>query len=520
MARNRRQTLGIEVDGGQVRIVEMQRGPHHPIITGAALADLPAGTMAGGAVMRPDVLAEEILKALGEMGATTKNAVLGLSASVISLRAMDVPDVPDAELQAVVEGEVQHFQILREEGGVFDYWKLKPPAGKDDPDRQVLLMAVEESILGGYREALDRAGVTMDAIESQHIGMYRAAEKFIAAETAACVVTIGEGRSEIGMVISDELALYRRIEIGSHDMIADEYTGELRDAVISTLSTELKRSIDYFHREYPNAPIVEKIIMVIRDPMLSKLPELLIPVLRTDIDIVTPPDSAAATPELSRILDMPDGCRYLGAIGLAMEGIDAGSTNAPLFDFAASGGRSHELRFARRNFFLAGAAALLVLAVGGAVAGFISSRNNQLDAQISSKRAEINSLQAKYRPQAEARQTQLEILNDLATQGVPFQPIMDAISAALDPSVGLEKVTVDTGGMIHFTAEATNELAMINTVERLRSFSTFAETVVDKYGKLAENEPNNPAIRFDLTTRYVINQPPLVKPQPTTGGQQ
>ena len=130
MARNRRQTLGIEVDGGQVRIVEMQRGPHHPIITGAALADLPAGTMAGGAVMRPDVLAEEILKALEEMGATTKNAVLGLSASVISLRAMDVPDVPDAELQAVVEGEVQHFQILREEGGVFDYWRLKPPAGK------------------------------------------------------------------------------------------------------------------------------------------------------------------------------------------------------------------------------------------------------------------------------------------------------------------------------------------------------------------------------------------------------
>jgi Tfp pilus assembly PilM family ATPase len=523
MARNRRQVLGIEVDGGQVRIVEMQRGPHHPIITGAALADLPAGTMAGGAVMRPDVLAEEILKALEEIGASTKNAVLGLSASVISLRAMDVPDVPETELQAVVEGEVQHFQILREEGGVFDYWKLKPPAGKEDPDRQVLLMAIEESILGGYREALDRAGISIDAIESQHIGMYRAAEKFIAAETAACVVTIGEGRSEIGMVISDELALYRRIEIGSQDMVADEYTGDLRDAVVSTLSTELKRSIDYFHREYPNAPIVEKIIMVIRDPLLAKLPEMLIPVLRTDIDIATPPDSAAATPELSRILDMPDGCRYLGAIGLAMEGIEAGSPNAPQFDFAASGGRSHELKFARRNFMMSGAAAAAVLVLGGAIAGFMSSKNNQLDAHISARRAEINTLQQKYRPQAEARQTQLEILADLGAQGVPFQPIMDAISAALDPSVGLEKVTVDTGGTIHFTAEATDELAMINTVERLRSFSTFSDTVVDKYGKLVENEPNNPAIRFDLTTRY--NTTPVATPptRPSTtpaGGQQ
>ena len=98
---------------------------------------------------------------------------------------------------------------------------------------------------------------------------------------------------------------------------------------------------------------------------------------------------------------------------------------------------------------------------------------------------------------------QLEILRDLAKQGVPFQPLMDALTAALDPAVGLEKVSVDTGGVVNFVAEATNELAMINTVERLRSFPYFTDTTVNTYGKMAENEPNNPSIRFDLTTRYV-----------------
>jgi hypothetical protein len=431
------------------------------------------------------------------------------------MRAMDVPDVPDAEIQAVVEGEVQHFQILREEGGVFDYWSLKPPA-KEEPDRQVLLMAVEESVLGGYREALDRAGITIDAIESQHIGMYRACGSFISNETAACVLTIGDSRSEIGMVISDELALYRRIEIGAMDMLADQMSGELRDSVVSMLSTELKRSIDYFHREYPNAPIVEKIIMAIREPELAKLPEMLIPLLRMDIDIVTPPESSAATPEISRMLEMPDGCRYLGAIGLAMEGIDVGSGNAPQFDFAAKGGRSHELKFARRNFMVSAVAAGAILIVGGALAGLLNSRNNALDADISTRRAEVNTLQEKYKPQAEARSMQIQILSDLASQGVPFQPIMDALTTALDPSVGLEKISVDTGGMVHFTAEASDELAMISTVERLRSFSYFQDTIVDKYGKLAENDPSNPAIRFDLTTRYVGSVP---KPIPSaTGG--
>lgn len=119
---------------------------------------------------------------------------------------------------------------------------------------------------------------------------------------------------------------------------------------------------------------------------------------------------------------------------------------------------------------------------------------------------------------------QLEILRDLGTQGVPFQPIMDALAAALDPSVGLEKISVDTGGMVHFTAEATDELAMINTVERLRSFPYFADTIVDKYGKLAENEPANPAIRFDLTTRYVGSfarpKTPPVGTATTPGGNQ
>ena len=503
MARNKRHVLGIEIDGGQVRIVEMQRGTHHPTITGLHIADLPSGTMAGGAVARPEVLGEVLAKALDEMKATTRSAVLGLPASTISMRAMDVPDVPEAELHAVVEGEVQHFQILREEGGIFDYWSLKPAVGKEEPDRQVLLMAVEESILGGYREGLERAGITVDAIEAQHIGMYRAAGRDIEKEGAVCVLTIGATRSEIGMVISDELALYRRIEIGAMDLVSDDMSGELNESVVSSLSTELKRSIDYFHREYPNAPIVDKIISVNREPELTKLAEMLIPILRVDFEVVTPPESAAATPEISRMLDMPDGCRYLGAIGLAMEGIEVGSTNNPVFDFAASGGRSYELRSARRNFLLSGVAAAAILVVGGAIAAYMNSRNNGLDAEISRLRSEVNSLQAKYRPQAEARAMQIQILADISAQGVPFQPLMDELSRALDPAVGLEKVSVDTGGVVNLTAEAVDELAMINTVDRLRSIPLFTDTVVNTYGKLAENEPGNKAIRFDLTTRYV-----------------
>jgi Tfp pilus assembly PilM family ATPase len=453
--------------------------------------------------MRPETLADVVLKALDEMGASTRNAVLGLSASVISMRAMDVPDVPEAELQAVVEGEVQHFQILREEGGVFDYWPLKPAAKEDGEDRQVLLMAIEESVLGAYREALERAGVTVDAIEAQHVGMFRSAGDAMEKEGACCVLTVGSARSEIGMVISDELCLYRRIEIGSADMIADEMTGDLRETVVSTLATELKRSIDYFHREYPNAPIVEKIVAVIEDPLLAKIPELLIPVLRADVELVTPPDSSAASPEVSRLLDMPDGCRYLGAIGLAMEGIESGSSNLPVFDFAASGGRSYELKAARRNFIMSAGAAVAVLVIGGVTAFFLSSKNNQLDAEISNLRSEINTLQERYRPQAEARAMQIEILRDLGKQGVPFQPLMDALTASLDPAVGLETVSVDPGGVVNFVAEATNELAMINTVERLRSFPYFMDTTVNTYGKMAENDPANTSIRFDLTTRYV-----------------
>ena len=516
MARNRRHVLGIEIDGGQVRIVEMQRGAHHPTITGVHIADLPSGTMAGGAVMRPEILAEVLAKSLDEMKATTRNAVLGLPASIISMRAMDVPDVPEAELHAVVEGEVQHFQILREEGGIFDYWSLKPAAGKEDPDRQVLLMAVEESILGGYREGLERAGISLDAIEAQHIGMLRSAGKAMEKEGAVCVLTIGATRSEIGMVVSDELALYRRIEIGSMDLVVDDLSAELNESVVSSLSTELKRSIDYFHREYPNAPIVEKVIAVNREPELTKLAEMLIPILRVDFEIVTPPDSAAATPEISRMLDMPDGCRYLGAIGLAMEGIDVGSTNNPVFDFAASGGRSYELKAARRTFMLSAAAAGAILFLGGIVAVYLGSRNNQLDAEVSSLRSEINSLQDKYRPQAEARATQIQIVADLALQGVPFQPLMDALSSALDPAVGLEKVSVDTGGVVNLTAEATDELAMINTVERLRSLPTFTDTIVNTYGKMAENEPGNTSIRFDLTTRYVDQKDKLPTNAPTS----
>jgi Tfp pilus assembly PilM family ATPase len=518
MSRQKRAILGIEIHTDEVRVAELRRTGSGYTVYGLRSQSLPSGAMDGAVVSRPELIADALNKTFERIGASTRDAVLGLPAQAVTMRVLEVPQVPASELRLVVEGELKHFEILREQGGVYDFLTLS--GDPDGGESQILLMAVEESIVNGYRDVAARAGLHLEGMEPLHIGMYRTAYAQVAAQASTLFLAITDVCSEIGFVAGGKLALYRRVDIGVRDLMDRAGGGE--STVTNALASELKRSLDYFHRQYPSAAQVKRIILGVSEPKLEWIREKLVDALKLDVEFAAAPASSAGTPQMIDELAAPAGLQYIGAIGLAMKGIGAAPADVPSFDLTARSGSTYELRSAQKSFSASVAATGALLVLGAAGWFFLHSKVSDAQSSLAKDKATLADRQTRFLPEMERQIAQVNAYKALSKEGVPFQPVMDAVSTALDMNAGLVSIQFNEVGHIRLVGEATSEMAIISTVDRLRNavittndnrdLRVFANCQVDSFDK-----GSLPAdgIRFEVSAQYVS-----LNPAPETGAAQ
>jgi Tfp pilus assembly PilM family ATPase len=224
MANLRRTVLGIEINPAEIRLVEM-RGGNPPHILKAGTVPMSSKAMDGERIIQVEAVADLIRNLHNRLGCNSKAAVVGMGVQSIVTRVLDIPRVPDSELRFVLEGELAHYQILRAGTGAFDFFRLNAPSPKEEGRPSVLLMAVEERIAQGYRLALERAGLQLLALEPVTVALYRAAFPILQNEPAALCLAITPQRSDLSILDHADIKMYRRIEMGSNDVLRGRRTG-------------------------------------------------------------------------------------------------------------------------------------------------------------------------------------------------------------------------------------------------------------------------------------------------------
>src|SRR5689334_1702637 len=141
-----RLVLGIDISANEIRVVEVRGTGTAARIVHAGAVPTPRGALDGDRIAYPDALAETLRGLLNRMNVGTRQAVMGVGAQSVITRIIDIPRVPDSEVRMVIEGELAHYQILREGTGAFDFHRLHDPDRSHDAHPQVLLMAAEEKV--------------------------------------------------------------------------------------------------------------------------------------------------------------------------------------------------------------------------------------------------------------------------------------------------------------------------------------------------------------------------------------
>jgi type IV pilus assembly protein PilM len=532
MASQGRPILGIDINAYEIRVVEMRGTWNNVQIIRAGVVPTPRGAVVGDRITYPETVADILRGLLDRMRVSTREAVIGMGPQTIITRVMDIPNVPEKEARAVILGELEHYQILREGTGAFDSMRLDDPMHSLDATPHVLLMAAEEKIIAGYRETAERAGLQLVALEPVLLAMFRAAFPEIQTQSSAMCVAITYGKAEVAIVDHGAIRLYRRMDIGSDDLIAGRDRGvagirlaeaEPKDRVLlgteeetgaaeteprgisqlaaSNLATELQRSLDYYRREFPQASSVTRIVLVTNDPEIAPLAEWLYQALRLEVTLAEPPISIETSRAIAAQLEAPSGLRFLGAAGLGLHRIAGLPAGVPSFDLSIQERREAEVESARRHVVFSLSASIAIVLIGIVLTLVLGRNANQLQHEVDHKKNELGQIQQIQQARLDEKQRQISQLQLLKMEGFPFPRVMDAVASALDPQAGLTEVGLDRAGKLSIQGEAANEKAIIRTLDGVRLCPYFENTTLDSFESTSLINQAR-VIRFQISSQF------------------
>lgn len=509
----RNPVLGIAFGYDQIRVVEIRRGGDGLTVTAAASVNIPAGALDPGSTIAPDLIAQRLKTVIKQIGATATHAVMGVPSSGVFTRLLDIPQIPDNELESVVSGEVTHYQMIRPDRGAFGFSKLPTP--DNSREIQVLVMAADDPILHTLDEIARRAGVKIAAKEPAQLAAMRCLYQSDASE-ATLMISIEDSATEISILENGKLMLYRRIDVGGRNLLSNSpalagvaagaadtviktHSGNIDQVLSARLATEIRRSLDYHRRQFPAADVNQAFVGCM-DSRLGSMSEFLETALGIPcrLGTATVKASGVAASELGT----PIAGEYFSAIGLAAGELGFAEGVLPAMDLVAAAPKKQATMVNSGQLILTVIASAVILVAGLAV--LATFKNGAERAEQATKDIQIReaALNAELAPKKQRQEMEMKVLSDLSRQGTPFPWVMDAITAALDPGVGLNQVNID-GGHIRLSGEAKNEAAMVSTLDHIRTEGSFTSPYVDSF----QNQTAT-GLSFNLSSEFVVTGPP------------
>jgi len=203
--------IGLDISTGSIKVAEVNMsGKHEPVLNRIAIIMLPEGIVRDGEVEDQATLAAYLKELWKQNGIGRRKVILGVSNQKVIVRPMDLPYMPDDELESAVKYQVQEFIPIPIDDAIVDYEVVDEyMTGEEERMQTVLLAAAHREMINGFMGAVAGAGLAPVAIELKAFAMARSLVKkeyqFLEEEGAeppgsVCLINIGAGICNICVV--------------------------------------------------------------------------------------------------------------------------------------------------------------------------------------------------------------------------------------------------------------------------------------------------------------------------------
>lgn len=225
-------------------------------------------------------LGEIIKTAYGKSGIKTKDVVIGLPSSKTFTTVIDLPDMPEDELKSTIKYQIDQYIPMPVSETKYDFAVL----GKSirNPNQTEILIS---SVATAYTEEkiafIESLGFNVLSAEPEGLAILRSLVPS-GLRDARIVIDVGEQNTDVSITIGDTPRLVRNISTGIRTFIrscvqglnvqedqarqfilkfglaSDKLEGHVFNAMkpsLDNFSSEITKSINFFHNRYPNIQI-------------------------------------------------------------------------------------------------------------------------------------------------------------------------------------------------------------------------------------------------------------------------
>ena len=189
--------LGLSIDSTSVKVAELN--DKGTAVRAIGDVPLPVGAVTAGEIHQPDVVGQLVAQLLQSAGVTGRKVDLAVASPRIALRLLEVPEMPEAELQTSLVYQVGDLLPIPAADMLVDYQPVGYLEGADGKrSRQILVIASHRDQIRSYLDVAKAAGLHVRTIDSAPLALARSLRELLAPYDPATGAAPVEGIVHIG----------------------------------------------------------------------------------------------------------------------------------------------------------------------------------------------------------------------------------------------------------------------------------------------------------------------------------
>jgi type IV pilus assembly protein PilM len=195
------QVVGLDIGTSAVRAAELDLGASPPILVTYGQVGLPSGAIVDGEVRDVSAVSDAIRRLWHNGNFVSTSVLVGLAGLRAITREMDMPFVPDDEVDSAAKFQAEEVIPFPPEKTLLSARVLADFTGEDGaPMRRVLVAAAHRDLVDGVVAAIEGAELTVEGIDLVSSALVRAiADPAYMTEQPEAIVSIGAGLTVVAV---------------------------------------------------------------------------------------------------------------------------------------------------------------------------------------------------------------------------------------------------------------------------------------------------------------------------------
>lgn len=277
--------VGVDIGSHAVKVCQLKKGDKAYSVVSLGSTILPEGAVDDGTLNEPEIVGAAIAELFKNLKIKKKKVGFSISGYSVIVKKVNLAVMDEQQMEEHILAEAEQYIPFDIKDVYLDFQDLK--TGTEESERtDVMLVAAKKDIVDDYLDMLDSIGLQATIVDVDGFALENTYEYNMPKTDNVALVDIGASKMNINIISGGMSMVARDIVVGSRQLserIMNQFDIEYEEAeaiklghqpagdrqeeledIFSTVCTqwvlEVKKAIDLYHNNYPDAPLVKLVL--------------------------------------------------------------------------------------------------------------------------------------------------------------------------------------------------------------------------------------------------------------------